>query len=101
MTKAFSKVRHSVVTQDHVSSRIWTYFLSEKSESANVLEELLSDTRTDGSVEILRIPRETEFNGLFQAICKRLDIARELTSPLNARLIGCVERGVARRELMS
>lgn len=74
---------------------MWTCFLSEKSDTPSALEKVLSDTRTDGSIDILRTDGGTKFKGAFQAGFKRLSDKRELTSPNSPQFNGCTEKGSA------
>lgn len=56
----------------------------------------LSETRTDGSVEALRRDGVTEFNVQFQAICERLYMKREHSSPDSPEFNRCMERSPAK-----
>lgn len=96
-TKAPSGKRYVIVFRDDFSRYTRTYFLS-KSETATTLETFMPDTRIDGSVDILRTDRGTEFKGPFQVICERLHITREVTPADSPQFNGCVERDIVMLE---
>ena len=47
---------------------MWVYFLAKKSDASRALERFLSDTRPDGSVQIIPMNGGTEWKGEFERI---------------------------------
>lgn len=71
------------------------------SHTLRALEKFLADTRTDGSVEVLRTDGGSLFLDEFEALSNNHYIKLELTPPNSPRFIGFAERGVAILRVMS
>ena len=84
-----------MLVRDDFSRYSWVYLLQHKSEAADAFETFLADTRTDGSVEIVRSDNGGEFRGRFSELCVKNRIKQELTTPQCPELNGVAERGTA------
>lgn len=91
---------YAIVLSDNCTRYTWVSFLT-KSDASCALEIFLSDTLTDGSVEMLRMDSGTEWKGAFDEICHKERICREVVPPHSSQFNECAERGIAMLEAMT
>ena len=89
-----------MLVRDDFSRYSWVYFLQHKSDAVVAFETFLADTRTSGSVEIVRSDNGGESKGRFRELCIRNRITQEFTTPHCPRLNGVEERAIAVIEAM-
>ena len=93
--------QYAMVFRDDYSRYQWVYFLVSKTDTSKALKRFLADTRSIGSVKVIRTDGGTEYKGEFQSLCDEFNIQRELTPANSPQYNGCAERGLSMLEVTS
>lgn len=88
----------AVVFRDDYTQYMWVYFLARKIEAPRALERALSNTRPDGTVEIVGMDDATEFQSVFDEVFDKGRERRETVPPKSPQFTGRVERTIAMLE---
>ena len=69
--------KYSIFLRDDVTGMSWICFMRKKSESPDVLDQFLADTREYGPPKIIRTDDAPQLRaGKFDEICRKLHIKR-------------------------
>ena len=87
--------KHSIIFRDDATRMSWIYFMREKSESPDALDQFLADTREYEPPKTICTDDAPRLKaGKFDEICSKLHIKREFTSANTPQLNGVAERGL-------